>query len=653
MAHSDKNQGGVARLIKAIEQLDKAARSIKLPYIDKEVLERGIRASALATRDPEFVATTPLMKALLVIMGDVKQTQGADGEWHTDKLKVGAKSRAVEWINEVVRKALTTFNGKETHDYPVDLPIDSEQFLNVDCWNGWKEGVWDIVPGQREEAEEGIHTYEESKTNLSVPQILRLLQGNKAAKIAAEWLMYEVPAVQAERGITKIHDPFMSKGTGVSYPDFANDRTYLPNSEVTYGQYEMNLAREALAKGYNHALEWARQNSVFTLYMRRQRGKGRPLIAESRRTNLILNCVNGPEMEKWKADPALGAAFWNEEKLLAHLAELGDWVLSHPGYTAINYDYSKWDRNLGIGLIALQNAARLLKAPDRWTEDLIIMRHQCASRAPLLDGIERKKKIIYGRQFSGYLDTTLGNTAANRFVSRAGAVHSDPSHIERVARPLRGRDLTVVGDDVLLVTKDGGESAFIDYVNNVLGTVIHEDEKHARGLMFIQYRCIKFEGKWIITYNWPRVLRSMLSKESSKQLGKGGWTVSFYQQLGKCRMHKPSLAILVGITAALDQYHLSLDTPVETILEWVKEEDKLRVAQGARNRKKKMERVQTTAERLYNSNPNIPGVITKPDGSVELDRNYFEKLQLELREVYDPQFLQKLGFQAPDLSRVH
>lgn len=642
----------VDKLLSTMRYIDTEADKLlakKIKY-DQAAIKRGLAISKTVCTQPEEVVATPIMKSLMIAFGDIKEYRKADGTITHTRLATGAKSKAVEWMNKVVNAALVKYNGAEKHEYPENIPIDSKQLYDIDCWNGWKEEIWDIQPGQEQQLKDGFSVYTNPKTNISVQEVTLYVRHSAAMQASLPYLLHELPMTTASREVRAISDPFMSKGSGVSYPDYRNDRA-LQSPGVTYAQYEINLTVKASELGINNLINYAMENNVATGYARWQRGSGRPLLAMSRRTNLVINTVDAPEFEGWKANPALNAAFLDEEGLLAHLSYLGNWVLNHPESDAYNIDYSKWDRNLGIGWICLENAARYLRATDERTRRLIIMRYAVTKKSVLVNGLAGKAQTIYGRQQSGIDDTTLGNSTANRAMSRGTLAELNPNHVKDYTIPLRGRDITVVGDDLLAIGKKGFVNGFAKTSNRNTKTVVHEDEKHARGIMFIQYRAFRLDGRWVIAYNWPRVLRSMLSKETLKQLGLGGWTLAFYQQLGKLVQVPESLMICANITAAIDPYHLSLDTPVSKLLEMVQKEDEDRIKKGVANRKEKMDKRQTTAERLFNSNPNLPGMQVTADGKVKLNGEYFVNIQNAIKKVYDPEFLPKqLGIPNPDVK---
>lgn len=643
----------IEEVIKTMKMLDEASKKMPKPHLDPKAVKNGLELSKLVCRQAEEVVATPIMKNLMVALGDVKQYQDANGEWHTEKLKTGAKSKAVTWMNEVVHALLLKYNGPEKHEYNESCQVDDPDLYNTDCWNGWKETIWDIVPGQEEETRKAFLEFANQVTNLSVSELIALIKKDPCLQRTIEIELKLWPEVQASREVTAISDPFMSKKSGVSYPDYHNDSTKVPGTDITWGRYEIDLVKQAASKGLKNLLKFAYDNNVYTGYTRRQRGKGRPLIAQSRRSNLVVNLINGVEMEEWKKDPSLNMAFLPEDQILSQFAEMGDFLLANPDYDAYNVDGKAWDRNLGQGWVCLQDALRYILARGNYTKELVVLRYCLNSKGVLVDGLSNKVYEIFGRMFSGYLDTTLGNTGGNRLISGYYAMSTDPEYVKRVIMPTRRRNVKCVGDDTLVILKKGVLKNAVKIANNNARIVIHEDEKHARGLMFIQWRAIKVDGKWIMLYNWPRVLRSMLSKEDAKQLGQAGWTLAFYQQLGKLRMWPKYLAIVLNIAAALDKDHLMLNVPVRQIIKMANQEDSSRIKEGAKNKRAKMKRTTSTAEKLYNGNPDLPGVKRGANGELELDTNYFVKLQKELKAVYSSDFLTSNGFKVPDISKVH
>lgn len=614
----------------------------------KEAVEKGLHNSRLATKQEEFVHATPIMKNALVLYKDVKQTQGEDGQWVTDKLPVGVKSKAQVALLEMLRAAMIKEIGQECHEYDFNVPFVDKSYYNVDCWNAFDEiteKFWDIVPGQTEQVKKTMQIYSKPKTNLSGRDMLRIMEHDPVMQKTLQIEQKIWPMTKASREIHAISDPFMSKKSGVSYPDYRNDSTLVDPKDpksMTWGAYEIKLAEEAYSKGDEFFINWALEFAVNTVYMRRQRGKGRALIALSRRTNLAINMVNGVEMENVKNSYYINTPFLKEEEILKELSLTAELALKN-GLLPVNIDSKQWDANLGEGLVIAQDAERMILAQGNFTKRLIEMRTAVTAKSWVVDGASNRVYPIFGRMTSGSDDTTLGNTKANRTISTYGALKTNKNYISEVVAPMRYRHVLTVGDDLLVVLKSKEDvEKFIDELVNTFHVVIHKDEKFAYGVMFIQWRVFKYYGKYVMAYNVPRVFRSMCSKEDAKHLGRGGWTFAYWQQLSKLRMFKPALRIVLNIMAAFDQYHLSIDTPVAELIKMVQEEDKIALEKGM---------TETTAERMYKSNPNIAGLTVTQDG-VALDPGYFEQLQRDLKSVYDPNYLKSLGFDNPDLSLV-
>lgn len=643
-------------LIKEVLDVMKMMKGESKAYLpeklDQEALEKGLFNSRSTCKQEEFVFATPWMKNLMIICGDVTQSN-VNGEWKTTKFPINKESKAVRWMNDVVNACRVKFNGQERHDYPTDVQVDNPILYDIDCWNGWKEEIWDIKAGQAKEREEGFKRFANPKTNMSIDEVIKTVCGDPALQKAIEVEFSILPEVKASTDVIAISDPFMNKKTGVSYPDYRNDSTVVEGSDITYGKYEIQLVERAYAKGLATFKRFVKDNNVYTGYPRNQRGKGRPLIAQSRRDNLAINMINGVEMKRWQENNILKVPFLDEEGLLESFIKLGETILANPQLDVYNFDYSRWDQNLGAGWICLQNAVRYLKAQGTWSKELVRMRNACALNGMFVNGPANKVVPIYGRQFSGYIDTTLGNTAAQRLVSRYAAISSNRNHLEKVTYPLQKFDLWGLGDDLLLVLLKDLDvmKTFMKTANEKAKVVIHEDEKHARGLMFLQWRAVKLDGQWIMAYNWPRVLRSMLSKESAKGLGKAGWVLSAYQQLGKLVRYPKMCAIVFNIIASLDPQRLMVDIPVSEIINMSKAED-AEMLKGKAKNTNKYRRQTTTAEKLFNNNPTLKGVVDN-NGKVDLDENYFTKIQKVLRQVNNPEFLQSVGFKNPDLNKVH
>lgn len=644
----------IKEVLRVMKELDSSAESMPMAKLDKSAVENGLSLSRTTCKQQEFVFATPWMKNLLVACGDVSQTYDqASGTWSTSKLKTGQSSKAVDLMNLWVKAALEKFNGKPRDSYDESLPVSSIEHLNTDCWLGWKEKIWDIQPGQADERAKVFKQYTDPKTNFSVSDMETAIRRDPALQKAILLALDTLPEVRASREVTAISDPFMSKGTGVSYPDYKNDRTLTPEG-ITYGRRAIELTKAAAAKGIEALERYAYENNVYTGYPRNQRGKGRALEAQSRRTNLVVNLLNSPEMEAWKSSPVLGTPFKDEAGIKADLVEMAEWIENHPEYVGRNEDTSGWDRSVGDGWITLSGAVRYLRCNGQYSKKLCEIRHNCARKAYFVDGPNNYVGLIYGRTMSGYDDTTLLNSSSHCILSDAALISGDPHYTENVVYPMQRKNKKIVGDDISAVMRSGAEYVrkFRDYYKS-RGFTIHSDEKSIFGVMFIQYRVVRDpkSHEWIMTYNWPRVLRSMCSKETAKQLGVGGWTLSAYQQLGKLIQYPDYCQIPLNIICACDQFKLHLDTPISQIKQMVKDEDEARVKGAAANRNAKLNRTLTTAERLSN-NPTLPGY-REQNGKVEVDWDYFGAIQEKLRGMYDRNFLSKLGFNNPDLSKVH
>lgn len=317
-----------------------------------------------------------------------------------------------------------------------------------------------------------------------------------------------------------------------------------------------------------------------------------------------------------------------------------------PDYGIYNIDGIQWDFNVGDGINSVTQAIRKIKTNGSTGKMLCDLRRRGIHSAWFVDGPNNTVRKIYGRMFSGYDDTTLGNTADSRLVTIAGCVDSDPTYSSKVYYPLNGGSVITLGDDILALMQKKAKQQFVKYLEGKGIKLHNDDSKDAYGPFFIQYRVYKDKnGKYVMGYNWPRVLRSMLSKENQKSLGKAGWTLAFYQQISKCLEIDDAFYILVNLAAAFDKDHLSLNTPISELTKQMNLEDQEKLASRKGNRKN----AATTLEIITGGNPQALG-ITEDE---KLDTNFFVEVQNKARKVYNPHFLEDLGFKTPDLSGVH
>lgn len=248
----------VDKLISTMRYIDNQADillSRKVRY-DEAAIKRGLSISKTVCTQPEEVVATPIMKSLMLAFGDIKPVVKSDGTTTHTRLATGAKSKAVEWINKVVYAALRKYNGAEKHEYPADIPVDSKELYDIDCWNGWKKEIWDIQPGQEKQLVDGFKTYANPKTNASVEEVISYIKRSPAMQAAIKPLLAELPLTMASREIREISDPFMSKGTGVSYPDYHNDRAMFAPG-ITYAKHEIDLTNAANERGLKSLIDFA------------------------------------------------------------------------------------------------------------------------------------------------------------------------------------------------------------------------------------------------------------------------------------------------------------------------------------------------------------------------------------------------------------
>lgn len=621
-------QQDLKRQIKTnIAQIEAMKRSA--PQLDpavKRVLNNGVLASKLATAHPAEVPMTPIMHNMLVAFGDIDD----DG-----RLLTGAPvTRAERWLNETVKQLLLK-QSKTVHDhYNVSLPLTSVDHYYTDCWLNFDPEKWrDIVPGQVDEINEMIKSYS-GPTNGKIPSL-----DDPVFLKAIEVVLDQLPRVSATRKIVEINIPFMTKHTNVGAPWWKNDRTQVPGKDMTYAQLSMKIAEE-----HKDDIDFLFKNNVSTEFARYQRGKGRLLIAVSRLVNLVLNQLESVEIQNYKAHSPLFAGYNNSEVLRAVLTEMTR-TAERLGHGMYNIDYHRYDKHVLAQWIKLWGAMSMIKCADARSIKLACARAALMLGTTLTAGTIEQVIEIYGRIFSGFIDTNRAGGGINATNMTYLIMKQDPHYVRDIVAAYR-YSMLVMGDDNLLITPAGFNlSRLQKEADSLCGFEIDDATKIAFGPKFLQYRLfVDNEGHEVMIYPWTRVLRSMLFKERPAGLGPNGWTLAFYQQLAKLTESPEFLKPVLNIVAAFDRHHLMLDRSIQDVIQGSKDEDRERAQQAKTDAQRR--RLHTTNDVLYDGDPSKAAQF---DDAGNLEPNYFAKVQQILKDNYDPSYLMNNGIHVPKL----
>lgn len=629
------NQNGIKEIQVNMDQIDRVGSQwLRKPNVSASELKHGLEVSKLATAHPTEVPMTPIMKNMLKAFGDIKE-----GE----RLLTGAPiTRAEKWLNDTVESLLLQQSMKKTDSYDESLPICDIRHYWTQCWMNWDLNKFrDIGKGQVEEINETIAIY--AKPTEAIDLRSKLSNDVVFAK-AVEVVADSIPTVSATRNIVEIDLPFQTKHTNVGfvpgYDGFGNDRSTVKGTNLTYAQLTMQIAETI--KDHPELLN---KYNVTTEFSRYQRQKGRLINATARIVNLVLNQLEAIEIEAYKTKSPLFAGYNDAAHLKLYLEEIADFCEKN-GYVCRNLDYHRYDWHICKQFIELLGAVSMLKCADKRSRDLAMYRAILMTRTWLVAGTLDKMLEIFGRIFSGFIDTNRGGGLINAFSMTYLLMKQDDHYVrDIVSRILHW--LLVMGDDVLAVMKRETSLQRLQSDAKELGHEIDDASKIAFGPMFLQYRLFTINGKRIMIYAWPRVLRSALMKERSSGLGPCGWTLSWYQQLAKLiDFNHPEVtdfvAPVLNIIAYFDEEHLMLNVPLEKIFEGVRAEDTEALARN--------KRAVTTAEVLYDGDPSKAAQYDKSSGKINLSVNYFDQVRQVLIRAYDPNYLKNHSISVPKLA---
>lgn len=617
-------KGLIQEILNNMDLIDQEMVKVIRPDTSSVNLTRGFEVSKLACRQQEEVAMSPIFKRMLLRFGDLKEGQ---------RLSVNAPlTKAEKWLYQTCITLLEKYNpeGKELR-YNFQNPIDSKQFYDVDCWDNLKENIRDIQPGQGKERLEISQKYGVPTKSINLKHMLKhdiILQ--KAVEIVCS----ELPCVRASHEFKVVNAPFLTKHTNVSYPYWMNDKTQVaPELKrkfqvSTYGQLTTKIAEHL-------PLEAIYQYNISTAYGRNQRGKGRFLVAVSRIVNEILNQLESVEIESYKSKSSLFAGYNDAPYLKQVLTYIVETCLQK-GWKCANWDQKKYDLHVNIDWIKLLGAISIAKANGDRSKKIALKRACLMTRTWLVNGMTGKLEEIYGRIFSGFIDTNRGGGIINAIITLYCLMKQNPEY-SNIAYSSRWFML-VMGDDNLFMY-DPEHFDHDRYVKDMaaLGFEVHPD-KQQYGAFFLQNRVYKDDdGKLIMLYPWTRVVRSMLSKETSKGLGPYGWVRAEQQQLYKLIESPIFFKIALNLVAEFDDYKLGYGKSVEYINAQIRKEDAEALAEN--------KRAVTTAESLYDADPTKANQFNS-DGT-QLSSAYLSQIQAAVDKYYDPNFLKANGIKIP------
>jgi hypothetical protein len=576
----------------------------------------------MAAGQEKLVAMTPLMKNALEIFGDKPK---GDSEW---RLTVDMpQTKAEKWFQEAMKLLLTKYNGT-AKEYDESLPLLDKRHYDVQCWLNLKENMRDIQPGQAKQRQESAKEYSRATKTYG---IIKLLKNDLVFQKAVLLVFNSLPEVKANKNFTEINLPFMTKHTNVGYPYWENDRNIVEGTNETYGQLTMREAEKVPIDKLN-------DYNISTMYGRNQRGKGRLLIAVSRIVNLSLNRLEAEEIKAYRRKCSLFLGYGNDEDLKRGLISMVNYADSH-GLKMRNNDQSGFDKHVSYEWLLLMNAIRVIKAQGKLGKDLAMARAVLSTKTWLIDGLDDELLELFGRIFSGFIDTNAGGGCINALGTTYCVMKQDPKYSNHVYDA--DYPMLVMGDDNLFLYKNLDHKTFEEDMLK-LGYEVNMD-KDEFGPMFLQYRLFKPEGMSdpVMAYAWTRVVRSMLFKEQSKGLGPAGWYIAWLQQMQKCIEFPEAFKIIVNLLIPFDENHFFTDKSIKEIVEMMKKEDAEKLAEAKTDAQKR--RFESTIDKLYDGDPSK----SRFHESLSSGEGLLHELHEAVKNAVDPSMLKSAGIAVP------
>lgn len=609
----------IKELIANMQQIDLLAKQVREPDIPKDV-DRGFNVSKLASQQVEEVAMTPLMKNCLERIDKV-------GEDY--RLKVNdPETKAEKWLKDAVDTILTKDFGTNKL-YDENLPLLDYRHYGVQCWQNNKDNWRQIQPGQADERKEAVKVYARAT---DPKKVYDLMTKDPIFQKAVMLVLNQMPEVRAAEEFKEINLPFMTKHTNVGSPYWQNDKNFGPDGR-TYGQITLDEASKI--KDPNLLFKY----NLSTMYGRNQR-KGRLIIAVSRIVNLWLNRLEAKEIDAYRKKCNLFVGYNDDTKLKAALTEMVSECHAF-GLRMRNMDQSRYDQHVSYGFILLLGAMSMMKANGSRSKEIAKYRAALMTQTWLVNGLTGDIDDIYGRIFSGFIDTNRGGGVINAVITTYCCMKQDKNYSAYIYELIYY--MMVMGDDNCFVYKLLDHKQMIKDMEE-LGFSVNP-EKDEFGPMFLQYRLFEDPDshELVMVYAWTRVLISMLFKETSKGLGPAGWTLAFWQQLSKLTEYPHALKCIVNLLIPFNKFGFMLDKPVPEILKMVEEEDRAK-AEEART-KAQANRVEATADKLYDGDPQkqrFAEAIQSNDA-----KGYLADLQNKIRSAVDEKFLSSYGIRVP------
>lgn len=546
-------------------EIKKQQDNLKDLHIDSNVLETGLKVSKQALFSTEDVALTPYTRNMMEKMDpSIKELKAGDPETKMEK-----------YLTQKTLEILEKYCGKEKTNYDKSKSVTDIDHYYVDCWRNFKRGdqIRHVEPGMNKQRQKNFEKFEKPIDEIGIH---KLFNSDVKFDLTLKILNEMIPHVKSSDKWEEVNLPFMNKHTNVGYPYFKNDRLIDVKTGLTYGQLTSKVAKGLSPQQV--------VNYPFVAFGRNLRRKARPILGGSRIQALVYNQLEKKEIEDYKISSPLFIGYNDDIVLKEKMVKLAKWLETNDGYTVMNRDFAAFDTTVSPDLRRLIDAITVTKTVDKRGKDIAFWRGVSHYRSQLINGLTGNIRRIYGRIFSGEIDTNAGGGKVNAFVNIYSILHFDPSWltISKQLTKVGTSPLWVMGDDNLLVQpKKLDDKKYSSFIKTNFKMDV-SSEKGEFGIFFLQRRLFKRNNSFVMITPFTRVIRSLASKEMRKGLGPAGWTLATYMLLAQLIEWPELLLDVARIFAPYDEYRLGTVWTVKQLTKLVAIEDKEAIEKGNR-----------------------------------------------------------------------
>jgi hypothetical protein len=550
------------------------------PKLTPEEFQHAQEVSKSATRRPEEVPMTPLLKHMLEEAGVIKEDERL--------LNSSPETSVEKWLQEFCRAGIEElFHSGLPEKYDQKKgPADPTHYV-VDC-------VRNIPSNFRHQWVEPKRTLEESvdafrkpypKVQMKFFDYMRTPAGKKAL----DYLNSIIPRVSAETQFKLTALPFEHRDSNVGLKDARNARLLVPGTKMTYGQ-------KAVATAEKLSLAQLKDYNGYILFARFQRGSERNIMGSSAVVNSSLNRLTGREIEMYKRVP-LYVGYCDEDTLKRALIKKTEFCEAH-GYMCMNYDQTHYDSNISPEMKAFVDAFLKFKAVGRLGKDVAEFRGLLGQMGWIITPWEDYFVRMWARMFSGEIQTNKNESMISCLTNVGCSIEQDPAYCTKILY-VDEYAVIAMGDDIN-IDEDPTVFSIDEHIRKMkrLGLEVHPiEEKGEFGAFFLQFRLIRdAPNHYIMVRPFPRVIRSLLFREQPVGLGPAGWTFAFWSILSGLIEYPRVLSFVVHTVLGHDREKLGTTSTVSDLIARVNEEDKLAL-------EKDPVRGRTTGDILYDGDP--------------------------------------------------